>query len=87
MLRGYGGKKTKRAKAKLELNLATVGKENEHCKNALATKGRLHPLLDAEGRGVSWDEGKAELLHALFASLFNTKAQDTQSQSWNLVTE
>ncbi|KAK4827745.1 LOW QUALITY PROTEIN: hypothetical protein QYF61_021216 [Mycteria americana] len=59
--------KIRRAKAQLELNLATA--EN------------LHLLLDAGGNIVAKDEENAEVLNAFFASVFNSKTScswDTQ---------
>ena len=59
----------RRAKAQLELNLATVIKGNKKCfckyiSNKRRAKENLHPLLDAEGNIVTEDEEKADVLNA-----------------------
>ena len=67
--------KIRKAKAQLELKLATKVKENnEHFYKYIDSKRRarenLHPLLDAEGNLVTKDRDKAEVLNA---SVFNNK--------------
>ncbi|KAK4821235.1 hypothetical protein QYF61_016534 [Mycteria americana] len=70
--------KIRRAKTQLELNLATAVKDNEkyfykYLSNKRRAKENLHPLLDAGGKIVTKDEEKAEVLHAFFASVFNSQ--------------
>ncbi|KAK4823476.1 hypothetical protein QYF61_002523 [Mycteria americana] len=70
--------KIRRAKAQLELNLATAIKDNKICfykyiSNKRRAKENLHPLLDARGNIVTKDEEKTEVLNAAFASVFNSK--------------
>ncbi|KAK4811177.1 hypothetical protein QYF61_019808 [Mycteria americana] len=70
--------KIRRAKAQLELNLATAVKDNKKCfykyiHNKRRAKENLHPLLDAGGNIVVKDEEKAEVRNAFFASVFNSQ--------------
>ncbi|KAK4826428.1 LOW QUALITY PROTEIN: hypothetical protein QYF61_008961 [Mycteria americana] len=68
--------KIRRAKAWLEINLATAKKKCfcKYISNKRKAKENLHPLLDMEGNTVT----KAEVLNAFFASVFNSKT----SCSW-----
>ncbi|KAK4807886.1 LOW QUALITY PROTEIN: hypothetical protein QYF61_007792 [Mycteria americana] len=68
--------KIRRAKAQLELNLATAVKDSKKCfykyiNNKRRAKENLHPLSDTGGNKVTKDEGKAEVLNSFFASDFN----------------
>ncbi|KAK4821004.1 hypothetical protein QYF61_010735 [Mycteria americana] len=70
--------KIRRAKAQLELNLATAVKDNKKCfykyiSNKRRAKENLHPLLDMKGNIVTKDEEKARVLNATFTSVFNSK--------------
>ncbi|KAK4816829.1 hypothetical protein QYF61_023893 [Mycteria americana] len=75
---GLCREKIRRAKAQLELNLATAVKDNKKCfykyiSNKRRAKENLHPLLDAGGNIVTENEEKAEVLNAFFTSVFNSK--------------
>jgi len=68
----------RKAKAQLELKLATVVRDNKKCfykytNNKKRAKESLHPLLDARGNIATKDEEKVEVLNAFFASVFNSQ--------------
>ena len=70
--------KIRKAKAQLELSLATKAKVNSKCfykhiNSKRKARENLHPSLDAEGNLVTKDRDKAEVLNAFFASVFNNK--------------
>ncbi|KAK4825063.1 hypothetical protein QYF61_023067 [Mycteria americana] len=70
--------KIRRAKAQLELNLATALKDNnkyfyKYISNKRRAQENLHLLLDAGGNVVTKDEEKDKILNAFFASVFNSK--------------
>jgi len=74
----------RKAKAQLELRLATVVRDNKKCfykyiNNKKRAKENLHPLLDVRGNIINKDEEKAEVLHAFFASVFNSHTGYPQS--------
>jgi len=70
--------KIRKAKAHLELSLATVVRDNKKCfykyiNNKKRAKENLHPLLDAGENIASKHKEKAEVLNAFFASVFNSQ--------------
>jgi len=74
----------RKAKAQLELWLATVLRHNTKCfykyiNNKKRAKESLQLLLDAGGGNiVNKDEEKAEVLNAFFASIFNSQTSYSQ---------
>ncbi|KAK4816253.1 hypothetical protein QYF61_013887 [Mycteria americana] len=71
--------KIRRAKAELELSLATAVKDNKkyffkYISSKRRAKENLQPLVDRGGNTVIQDEEKAEVLNAFFASVFNSRA-------------
>ena len=72
-----------KAKAQLEPRLATVVRDNKKCfykyiNHKKKTKDSLHPLLDGRGNIANKDEEKAEVVHAFFASVFNSQTRYSQ---------
>lgn len=65
--------KIRRVKAQLKPNLATAITDKKFSYKYISNKrramGNLHPLLDEEGKIVTKDEEKAEVLSALSQSL------------------
>jgi len=81
----------RKAKAQLELRLATVLRDNKnffyrYINNNKRAKESLHPLRDAEGKYCNKDEEKAEVLSASFASVFNRLVipRVASPQSWKI---
>ena len=75
----------RKAKAQLELRLATVVRDNKKCfykyiSNKKRAKQSLHPLLDVRGNIATKEEGKAEVLNVFFASVFNSQTGYSQSR-------
>ena len=69
--------KIRKAKAQIGLNLSTKVKDNnkyfyKYINSKRRARESLHPLLDAEGNLVTKDQDKAEVLNALFTSVFNS---------------
>ena len=83
----------RKAKAQLELRLATVVRGNKKCfhkyiNNKKSTKESLHPLLDERGNIATKDEENAEILNAFFASVFKLVGlvfpRVVSPQCWNI---
>jgi len=73
----------RKAKAQLELRLATVARDNKKCfykyiHNKEGIKESPHPLFDARGNIVNKDEEKSEVLNAFFTSVFNSQTGYSQ---------
>jgi len=82
--RGYRGlirscrEEIRKAKAQLELWLATVVRDNKkrfykYINKKKRAKESLHPLLGARGSITTKGEEKAEVPNAFFASVFNSQ--------------
>jgi len=68
----------RKAKARLELRLATAVKEKKksfykYTSGKRRSKENLHPVLDAAGNVTTEDREKAEVLTAFFTSAFNSQ--------------
>ncbi|KAM9591097.1 uncharacterized protein ACIBXB_006040 [Morphnus guianensis] len=73
----------RKAKAQLELNLATVVRANKKCfckyvNSKKNPKENIYPLLDAEGNIATQNEEKAEVPNAFFDSVFNRETSYPQ---------
>lgn len=80
VIRSWREKITK-AKAQLELDMATAVKDNKnwfykYINNIKRAKKNIHLLLVVEGNIVTKDEEKAVVLDAFLASVFNRKTSD-----------
>uniref|UniRef100_K7F0D3 Reverse transcriptase domain-containing protein n=1 Tax=Pelodiscus sinensis TaxID=13735 RepID=K7F0D3_PELSI len=83
---------TRKAKAKLELQLArdVKGKKKgfyRHVSNKRVIREGVGPLLDERGNLVTDDVGKAEVLNAFFASVFMDKVSSQANALGNAVWE
>ena len=70
--------KIRTVKAQIELNLATQVKDNstyiyKYINSKRKDRESFHPLLDTEGKTVTKDQDKAEVLNAFFASVFKNE--------------
>ena len=75
--------KIRKAKAQLELNLATGVKRNKklfykYINSERRAKENLQPLLDATGNVTTEDKEKAQVLNALFMSVFKSQTSYPQ---------
>jgi len=73
----------RKAKAQLELRLATVVRDNKkffykYINNKKRAKENLHPLLDERENISNKDEEKAEVFNAFFASVFSSQTGYSQ---------
>ena len=70
--------KIRKAKAQLELNLATGGKRNKklfykYINSKRRTQENFHSLLDEAGIVTTEDKEKAEVLYAFYTSVFKSQ--------------
>uniref|UniRef100_A0A8B9PGQ4 Reverse transcriptase domain-containing protein n=1 Tax=Apteryx owenii TaxID=8824 RepID=A0A8B9PGQ4_APTOW len=77
---------TRKAKARLELNLARDVKDNKkgffkYISSKRKTRENVGPLLNGVGALVTKDAEKAELLNAFFASVFTGQASPQEPQT------